>query len=88
MSRNQITRRQFLQKMALTTLTATSVGTPLLLYGSKVEPKHIAIERVTLKLPRLDPAFHGYKIVLISDFHMDYTWMSENRLIKSHANCQ
>lgn len=31
-------------------------------------------------MPRLDPAFHGYKLVQISDFHMGYTWMSENRL--------
>ncbi|NUM48925.1 MAG: metallophosphoesterase [Anaerolineales bacterium] len=39
----------------------------------------IEITPLPLTLPRLDPAFNGYKIVHISDFHMG-TWMNRARL--------
>ncbi len=80
MSENQITRRQFLKSMALSTIATSSISVPVLAYAAKVAPKQVTIEHVSLKMPLLDPAFHGYKLVQISDFHMDYTWMSENRL--------
>ncbi|CAG0979868.1 partial UDP-2,3-diacylglucosamine pyrophosphatase LpxG, partial [Anaerolineae bacterium] len=77
-----MTRRQFLKTMGFSTLATTSIGVPFLGYGLRVEPEHVSIDHVTLKLPRLDPAFHGYKLIQISDLHMDYTWMSEDRLIR------
>ncbi len=80
MSENQVTRRQFLKAMALSTISTSSISVPVLAYAAKVAPEQITIEHVSLKMPRLDPAFHGYKLVQISNFHMDYTWMSENRL--------
>lgn len=82
MSNNRITRRQFLKAMGFSTFATTSIGAPFLGYGLRVEPEHVSIDHIPLKLPRLDPAFHGYKLIQISDLHMDYTWMSEDRLIQ------
>jgi len=39
----------------------------------------IEIAHLPLTLPRLDPAFNGYKLIQISDFHMG-TWMNRERL--------
>ena len=39
----------------------------------------IEVAHLTLPLPRLNPAFDGYKLVQISDFHMG-TWMNKERL--------
>ncbi|KAB2867048.1 MAG: metallophosphoesterase [Anaerolineae bacterium] len=80
MSRH-ISRRQFLKTMALSTIATTSLGGGSWLYATEIEPEHVAIERTTLKISRLDPAFHGYKLAHISDLHMDHTWMTEERLL-------
>lgn len=48
-------------------------------YAREVEPYWVAIERVTLTLPRLAPPFDGYRIVQISDIHLD-GWMTPERL--------
>lgn len=79
---HHITRRQFLKTMALSALATTSLGAGSLVYATEIEPRDVAIEHVTLKIRRLDSAFHSYKIVQISDLHMDATWMSEERLIR------
>ncbi len=55
------------------------VGAGVFLYSRYVEPYWIAVERVTLTLPRLAPPFDGYRIVHISDFHLD-GWMTPERL--------
>lgn len=39
----------------------------------------IEVTRLEIHLPHLDPAFDGYKIAHISDFHMG-TWMNQARL--------
>ncbi len=49
-----------------------------LVYAREIEPKWVAVERVTLELPRLAPSFDGYRIVQISDIHMD-SWMTPER---------
>ncbi|GIK63376.1 MAG: putative metallophosphoesterase YkuE [Chloroflexota bacterium] len=82
MSTERITRRQFLKTAALSTLATTSTGVAGLIYGYKIEPQQIQIEHLTLKLPRLNPAFDGYRLVQISDLHVDHTWMSEERLLE------
>ncbi len=48
-------------------------------YARYVEPYWVAVERVTLTLPRLAPPFDGYRVVQISDFHLD-GWMTPERL--------
>ena len=50
-----------------------------LAYARYVEPYWLAVERVTLTLPRLAPPFDGYRIVQVSDFHLD-GWMTPERL--------
>jgi uncharacterized protein len=56
-----------------------AVGAGVFLYSRYVEPYWVAVERVTLTLPRLAPPFDGYRIVHISDFHLD-GWMTPERL--------
>ena len=43
----------------------------LYLYASRIEPNWLDIQLVDIVLPRLDPAFDGYRIVQFSDIHMD-----------------
>ena len=50
-----------------------------LFYANKIEPQNVEVEPVSLVLPRLDKEFDGYRIVQISDIHMD-GWMSFERL--------
>jgi uncharacterized protein len=50
-----------------------------LLYAREVEPYWLKVERLTLTLPRLASPFDGYRIVQISDIHMD-GWMIPERL--------
>jgi predicted MPP superfamily phosphohydrolase len=50
-----------------------------LLYAREVEPYWLKLERLTLTLPRLAPSFDRYRIVQISDIHMD-GWMTPERL--------
>ena len=63
-----------------------SLGTALggallggLVYARYAEPYWISTERVELTLPRLAPPFDGYRIVQISDLHLD-GWMTKERL--------
>jgi predicted MPP superfamily phosphohydrolase len=58
---------------------SAAVGVSVFLYSRYVEPYWVAVERVTLTLPRLAPPFDGYRIVHISDFHLD-GWMTPERL--------
>lgn len=61
-----------------------AVGALLLgafLYARYVEPGRVAVRRLKLVLPRLAPEFDGYRIVQMSDIHMDL-WMTPRRLAK------
>ncbi|WP_119065331.1 metallophosphoesterase [Aggregatilinea lenta] len=51
----------------------------LLYYGRKVEPDALDVNRLWLRLPRLDPAFEGYRLVQISDIHTG-PYMGPDRL--------
>ncbi len=50
-----------------------------LAYARYIEPHWVAVERVSLTLPGLAPAFDGYRVVHISDLHLD-GWMTPERL--------
>ena len=50
-----------------------------LVYARWIEPYWVAVERVELTLPRLAPPFDGYRVVQISDIHLD-GWMIPERL--------
>lgn len=60
-------------------LEAVAGGAGVFAYARYVEPYWVAVERVTLTLPRLAPPFDGYRVVQISDFHLD-GWMTPERL--------
>ena len=51
------------------------------LYARYVEPQWVAVRRLELILPRLAPEFDGYRIVHMSDVHMD-RWMTPERLAR------
>jgi len=48
-------------------------------YAYKVEPGWVDVKSVPLTLPRLAPELGGYRLVHISDLHMD-EWMTRSRL--------
>jgi len=60
-------------------LGSALAGAVALAYARYVEPYWLAVERVTLALPRLALPFDGYRVVHISDIHMD-GWMTAKRL--------
>lgn len=63
-------------KAALISATLVAGG---LFYAYKIEPSNVEIKYISLVLPRLSPEFDGYRVVQISDIHMD-GWMSFDRL--------
>ena len=54
----------------------------LVYYAHSIEPLDIRVNQVALTLPRLHPVFDGYRVVQLSDIHMD-TFMTYGRLIYS-----
>lgn len=77
MRRGGRSRRTSLISRALIGGTIMAAGG--LFYAREVEPYWISVERLTLTLPQLAPPFDGYRIVQISDIHMD-GWMSPEYL--------
>lgn len=71
-----MTRRQFLSRALRVTLGTAALGAGGLGYATSVEPDWIEVTRLRLTLRRLPPAFHGYRLVQISDIHID-DWMQE-----------
>jgi predicted MPP superfamily phosphohydrolase len=76
-----IKRRKFLKASALTVAGMGVAGVGTFYYSKAVEPAWFDTTYLTLRLPRLTPAFHGYRLVQISDIHVDSTFMTADRLI-------
>jgi predicted MPP superfamily phosphohydrolase len=55
----------------ITVLSAVLLGLGGLTYAHSIEPKWIDVNHVSLPLPRLHPSFDGYRLVQISDLHID-----------------
>jgi predicted MPP superfamily phosphohydrolase len=72
-------RRGLYRRAFLGAAVGAVVGAGVFLYSRYVEPYWVAVERVKLTLPRLAPPFDGYRIVHVSDFHLD-GWMTPERL--------
>ncbi|MFZ4506255.1 MAG: metallophosphoesterase [Fimbriimonas sp.] len=47
-----------------------AVGSAMLVYGSMVEAKRLVVERKTLRLPDWPESLDGFKVALLSDFHL------------------
>ncbi|MCA9903159.1 MAG: metallophosphoesterase [Anaerolineae bacterium] len=77
---SSITRRRFLQVLGAGVALTASGGAGYV-YASRIEPEMLVIEHIHLRLPRLDPAFNGYRLVQISDIHMDHRHMTRERLL-------
>lgn len=71
-----LTRREFLKLTAVTAISALGG----VFYTTHLEPAWVQVESVPLNLPRLHPAFHGTRLVHISDIHFDDEWMTAARL--------
>jgi predicted MPP superfamily phosphohydrolase len=61
-----VSRRKFLRTSLA---AATSAAIPLAAYAQWVEPHHLTVERLELKIPNLPEAFDGFRIAQLSDFH-------------------
>lgn len=70
MSNNGVSRRKFLKLSLASVLGTTLMGVGSLAYARDVEPTWVEVVRLPLTLPRLSPAFDGYRLVHISDIHM------------------
>jgi predicted MPP superfamily phosphohydrolase len=73
-----LTRRHFLRRAALLALGGAMAGGGWE-SASAIEPGWLDVQPVTLTLPRLAPAFDGYRVVQFSDIHMS-SWMTRARL--------
>jgi uncharacterized protein len=78
-SRSKFSRRDFLKVMKFLSLEMAAVGFIGYEYSTNWEMNWIEITNLTLKLPRLDPAFKGIRLVQISDFHLGQ-WLNKDRL--------
>jgi predicted MPP superfamily phosphohydrolase len=68
----KITRRDFLKLTQFCIRQFIAAGLAGYLYGTKMEVNWIEITHISLKLPRLDPVFHGMRMVQVSDFHIGH----------------
>lgn len=62
--------RRFLKLSLLSAIGTSVVGVIAFVYAHNIEPKNLEIVSIELHLPRLAPAFDGYRLVQISDIHM------------------
>jgi hypothetical protein len=63
----------------LAPLSAAVAAGAGLIYARFVEPDQLDIQQIDMYLPRLDPAFDGYRIVQVSDIHAS-EYMDEVRM--------
>lgn len=75
----KLSRRDFLKVIAMVSLESTVIGLIGYEYSTRWEMNWIEITKITLQLPRLDPAFKGLRLVQISDIHLGQ-WMNKERL--------
>ena len=78
MAENRINRRSFLKLTAAALTGAAAMQVSGWFYATKVEPGWVEITSLSLILPRLHPAFDNYRIVQLSDIHME-TWMDRDK---------
>src|SRR5688500_16294352 len=66
-----ITRRKFLKLSLASAVSTALAGVGGFAYAHDIETGWIEIVSLDLTLPRLSPAFDGYKLVQFSDIHVD-----------------
>jgi uncharacterized protein len=68
-NKQRMDRRRFLQlagALAGPALGCIAAGA----YANQIEPRHLVLERRTIRLPRLHPALDGFRMALASDHHL------------------
>jgi predicted MPP superfamily phosphohydrolase len=78
-SNKRLTRRDFLKLIKIISIQAAALGFIGYEYSTELEMNWIEVTNLALKLPHLDPAFQGMRLVQISDFHLGQ-WINEERL--------
>lgn len=66
----KVSRRGFLKALGHVSLGYLLAGIGAYQYAKLLEPEWLAIEHVTIPIPRLKPTFEGFRIVQMSDFHL------------------
>ncbi len=61
-------------------LSLAAGGAVLPFYARWVEPNWIQVQSLRIRIPGLDPAFHGMTVVHTSDLHLDGVWGTPERL--------
>lgn len=69
--RGAISRRAFLKKTGKIALGGAFVGAGGFFYSYELETTWIDVTRMCLPLPRLSSDFRGYRVVHVSDLHLD-----------------
>jgi predicted MPP superfamily phosphohydrolase len=75
----KLSRRDFLKLTTAVSLQAVVLGLLGYKYSTDWEMNWIDITHLSLKLPRLEPAFKGLKLVQLSDFHLGQ-WLTREQL--------
>lgn len=70
-ARKEIARRAFLRRLGGVALGATVASASGFVYASEGEAEWLEVTRFDLGLPHLPPQFGNYKMVHISDLHLD-----------------
>ena len=65
-----ISRRRFLKISLASAFSTTLAGVGSFAYAHDFETTNVEVVQIELKLPRLAPAFDGYRLAQISDIHM------------------
>lgn len=81
MKTQRFSRREILKMSFYSVFSAGFGGLGGFKYSTVIEPDWLDVVEVRLTLPRLPIEFDGYKIVHVSDFHVD-DWMNQGRLAK------
>lgn len=73
----QISRRRFLQTFGGMVLGSVAMAAGGWTYITKIEPTWVDFTEVKLRLPRLNEAFEGFRLVQITDIHMSVALPAE-----------
>ena len=63
-------RRQFLKRVSYGAAGVSLAGVSGYLYGTRIETEMLRLEKVEIPINKLPPALDGFRISLLSDFHL------------------
>ena len=75
----KVTRRGMLKLAVRSGIGIMGLNLGSLAWARTIEPDWVDVNHIRLRLPRLGAAFHGFRVVQISDIHID-DWMTRSRL--------